>query len=77
MVSLKYAYSLAFKWGVYIGLTLGFMWGIIFVDYAVGFYFGSIFIEEELTNEIESRPYSAGDVLIVFFALMMGSFSLG
>lgn len=46
-------------------------------DYAIGFYFGSIFIGNETRNEFYDRPYTTGDVVACFFAIMMGGFSLG
>lgn len=53
------------------------MWFTVFLDFAVGLFFGSIFIREEYMNDLENRPYTSGDVILVFFAMMMGSFSLG
>lgn len=56
---------------------MGFIYFIIFCDYALNFYFGSILIEESYENVLYDRNYTAGDVLVIFFSIMIGSFSLG
>lgn len=39
------------------------------LDYVVALYFGSIFMENDYENQIKNRPYTAGDVTIVLFAM--------
>ncbi|KAJ1966962.1 hypothetical protein IWQ62_002142, partial [Dispira parvispora] len=51
------------------GLGLGVMMLLIYLTYALGFWYGV-----KLTSE---RLMSGGDVLIVFFALIIGAMSLG
>lgn len=46
-------------------------------DYGVGFWFGSIFVGDKTNNALYDRPYSGGDVIVIFFSIMMGGFSLG
>jgi len=60
-----------------VGLGLGALWFFMIADYGVGFYFGSIFVGEKTENAAYDRPYSTGDVVVIFFAVMMGGFSLG
>lgn len=77
MVHLKKAYSIAVKNGFYTGLGLGFMWFVMLADYGVGFWFGSIFVGDKTENALYDRPYTGGDVIVIFFSIMMGGFSLG
>ena len=49
----------------------------LFSDYGLGFWYGSILIEDGKENTTYDRMYTAGDVLTVFFAIMIGGFSLG
>jgi len=46
-------------------------------DYGLGFYFGSIFVGNETNNSLVDRAYTGGDVITIFFSIMMGGFSLG
>lgn len=50
---------------------------MILADYAIGFWFGALFVGNETHNDIYDRPYTGGDVIAVFFAIMMGGFSIG
>lgn len=74
---MKKAYKLSLKYGVYIGAALGFVWFVMLADYGLGFYFGSIFVGEGTNNALYDRAYTGGDVIIIFFSIMMGGFSLG
>lgn len=74
---MKHAYLISLKYGKYIGIGLGGVWFIILADYAIGFWFGSIFVGEKTNNAIYDRPYTAGDVIAIFFSIMMGGFSVG
>ncbi|KAL4222180.1 ABC transporter B member 11 [Mactra antiquata] len=53
------------------GTTMGIVWLVIFGSYALGFWYGAKLAREE------SDLYSIGDVMIVFFAVIIGAFSLG
>ena len=60
----------AIKWGVLMGVGLGFLFFCIFAEYALGMWYGSVLISE--SNEIKT-----GDVLVVFFSVSTGTMSLG
>jgi len=47
----------------------------MFAIYALGFFVGSLFIEHEVWNPVSKRGYNVSDVLTVFFAIMMASFT--
>ncbi len=49
----------------------------IFGTYAYSFFMGSIWINKQFDNSTFHRPYSAGDVLSVFFGVFFGIFSIG
>jgi ATP-binding cassette subfamily B (MDR/TAP) protein 1 len=45
--------------------------------YAVGFYFSSYLLENQWQNGVTGEPYNVGDILTIFFAVMMGLASMG
>ncbi|XP_076438744.1 ATP-dependent translocase ABCB1-like [Babylonia areolata] len=53
------------------GLSVGFMLFLIYGSYALGFWYGAKLIRDEPDN------YSVGKMLIVFFSVLTGAFSLG
>ncbi|KAF5834437.1 P-loop containing nucleoside triphosphate hydrolase protein [Dunaliella salina] len=54
---------------VYTGIALGAVNGVMYCTYAVAFYYGAW--------RVSTGVYTGGQVLQVFFAAMMGGFSLG
>ncbi|KAL3831884.1 hypothetical protein ACJMK2_023581 [Sinanodonta woodiana] len=50
-------------------VAVGVVWLVIFCAYALGFWYGAKLIREE--------NYSIGNVMIVFFSVLIGAFSLG
>ncbi|KAL8570376.1 hypothetical protein ACOMHN_035794 [Nucella lapillus] len=65
------AKSYGLKKGFTTGLSMGFVWMVIFCCYGLGFWYGG-----KLTRE-EPENYSVGTMLIVFFCVLIGAFSLG
>jgi len=63
------------KYSVYSGLAIGCIMFAMFGIYALAFFVGSIFIKHEVHNPTTDAPYKVGDVLTVFFAVMMASFT--
>ena len=55
---------------------MGFLWIAIFGAYALGFWYGWT-----LTTQVDpvtgQSEYSVGKILVVFFSIIMGVFSLG
>jgi len=55
----------------------GFAIGMVFFSkmgaYALGFWYGSVLIDNGTTNAITGEPYDTGDVLAVFFSILIGS----
>ncbi|RMJ21479.1 Multidrug resistance protein [Aspergillus sp. HF37] len=61
------------KWGIklqmILGVMVGAMFGIMFMNYGLGFWMGSRFLVDGEVN--------VGDVLTILMAILIGSFSLG
>jgi ATP-binding cassette, subfamily B (MDR/TAP), member 1 len=50
---------------------------IMFLDYAIAFYYGSVTLEKGYENRTYDRLYTVGDVIVILFAIMIGGFSMG
>ncbi|KAJ3375227.1 Multidrug resistance protein 1 [Allomyces arbusculus] len=68
-IKLRAGYVLNVKKAVYAGIGIGVFMLILFCTYSLGFYFGSIMVKD--------GKMKGGDVLNVFFAVIIGAFSLG
>eukprot|EP00741_Cyanophora_paradoxa_P003931 tig00000741_g3824.t1 len=75
--SLKIARAHGVKKGVSAGLSVGFMMLTMFCSYALAFWFGSWLILNKVTNSTTGKPYTGGDIVTVFFAIIMGAFGIG
>ena len=58
-------------------LGMGIVMSTTIFPYALGLWFGSWLIVHGVTNSRTGVLYSAGDVILVFFSVVMGGFSLG
>jgi len=63
------------KYSVVAGCSVGLILFSMFAIYALGFFVGSKFIQHQVYNPTNDGPYKVGDVLTVFFAIMMASFT--
>ncbi|CAL1526271.1 unnamed protein product [Lymnaea stagnalis] len=70
-VNLKDAQKFGVKKGFTNGASMGFIWLVIFCCYALGFWYGGVLVREEKDN------YDVGTMIIVFFSVLIGAFSLG
>lgn len=59
------------------GMSLGFFFFVIYFCYAYSFIMGCVWIDEKFWNHAEDRYYTAGDVMAVFFGVLIGLFALG
>ncbi|XP_076438765.1 ATP-dependent translocase ABCB1-like [Babylonia areolata] len=59
------------KKGFTAGLSLGFVWFVILGSYALGFWYGAKLTRDEPDN------YSVGDMITVFFSVLIGALSIG
>lgn len=67
------------KYGVFIGIGIGSLFGFMLMSYSLGFWFGSNCVQD--TERCPSRlnggnAYTAGDVLIIFFSILMAGFNM-
>ncbi|KAM3147561.1 hypothetical protein pb186bvf_000368 [Paramecium bursaria] len=65
------------KYNFGIGLSFGLVFGAMIWSYALGFWYGAKLISEKTHNDNSGNMYTVGDVLIIFFAILTGGFSLG
>uniref|UniRef100_A0A8C0VW88 Bile salt export pump n=1 Tax=Cyanistes caeruleus TaxID=156563 RepID=A0A8C0VW88_CYACU len=68
--NLVFAQHWGIRKGVIMGLFTGYMWFIIFLSYALAFWYGSKLVLEE-------DEYSPGTLLQVFFGVLIGALNLG
>ncbi|XP_059173798.1 ATP-dependent translocase ABCB1-like isoform X1 [Physella acuta] len=69
-VNLKDAHEFGIKKGLTIGISMGFIWLVIFGCYALGFWYGGKLVRED-------EHYTVGKMIVVFFSVLIGAFSLG
>ncbi|EAS04625.2 ABC transporter family protein (macronuclear) [Tetrahymena thermophila SB210] len=74
---IKKAFQVSLKFSIYEGVGLGLQNMMFFFDFALTFWVGSKFIEDEVYNHNQGRSYNFSDVLTAFLAIMMSSFELG
>ncbi|KAF4661336.1 (ABC) transporter [Perkinsus chesapeaki] len=67
--------------GIKAGVSIGFMIGVVFFcifgTYALTFWYGGTLIYNNTINPSTGLVYTGGDILTVFFACIMATFSLG
>ncbi|XP_067650527.1 ATP-dependent translocase ABCB1-like isoform X2 [Haliotis asinina] len=69
--NLQEAKAFGIRKGFTNGLSMGVVWLVMFSAYALGFWYGTKLVREEPQN------YQAGKMIIVFFSVLIGAFSLG
>ena len=65
------------KYSILAGCSIGFFFMAMFGIYALGFYVSAVFIQHQVYNPVSKGPYLVGDVLTVFFSILMASFAPG
>ncbi|XP_042730707.1 bile salt export pump isoform X2 [Lagopus leucura] len=68
--NLVYAQHWGIRKGIIMGLFTGYMWFVIFLCYALAFWYGSKLV-------LEDDEYSPGTLLQVFFGVLVGALNLG
>ena len=65
------------SFGLKIALSMGLMQGSMFLLYALGYWYGSNCAEgnHHCPEHITGKKYSSGDVITVFFAVLVSCFS--
>lgn len=54
-------------------MCLGLMMFSAIGVYALGFWYGSVLIQDKTINDTTDKYYTAGDVLKIFFAVVIGA----
>ena len=65
------------KQGLTLGISLGFFFFCIYLDYAFSFCMGAVWVEKGYWNHAEDRTYTGGDTMACFFGVLIGLFALG
>jgi ATP-binding cassette subfamily B (MDR/TAP) protein 1 len=60
------------KYGLCIGLSFGFFFMTILLNYCIGLYAGSVFLKEKWINLNTGEAYGIGDIITPFFSIIMG-----
>ncbi len=74
---LKESRMAGIKSGLKAASVLGFTFFVIYASYSLAFWYGSICIANGDINGNTGKPFAAGDVLTVIFAIVFGSYALG
>ncbi|OTF72759.1 hypothetical protein BLA29_004063, partial [Euroglyphus maynei] len=62
---------------MFTGISLGLMYFAIYSSYGLSFWYGARLIVRSIKNHETPPKYQASNMLIVFFNVLMGAFSLG
>lgn len=63
-----------FKFAIWAGFGIGFIFMVMLASYSLGFWYGAKLINEKEPNL--SGYYTTGDVLVVFFSVIMGGMNM-
>ena len=72
-MELKKSNKVILKYGLLVGFTLGLIYFILFSNYALAFWFGSITLERRWYNAVTHSTYDVGNILTVFFSVTIAS----
>jgi len=76
-VKLRLALAMGLKKARVNATGFGVVMGSFIGTYALGLWFGSWLIMNDRINYMTGNPFTGGDVIMCFFAIVMGSFSIG
>ena len=72
------AMKVGIRKGFNIGLGTGLLWAMCFFSNGLGFWYGAVLVADAVRDDcFESHCVSGGDVMAVFFSVLMGSMALG
>eukprot|EP01132_Coremiostelium_polycephalum_P000417 gene417-527_t len=75
--NLQHALKVGMKKGFMNGLGIGLVFFVLFGTYSLSFWYGSKLIADKHWNPVPGRAWMGGDVLTVFFSVIMGAMALG
>jgi ATP-binding cassette, subfamily B (MDR/TAP), member 1 len=65
------------KVGLYNGMTMGFLYFLIFVSYSLAIWYGGKLIVDDIENNNSNSSINVGDIIIVLETVVFGSICLG
>lgn len=72
------ALNIGIRKGLNVGLGNGLFNGVSFLTYALGFWYGGTLVAHDMIHNCHGNQcVTGGDVIIVFFAVMVGSLAFG
>ncbi|KAF2077589.1 hypothetical protein CYY_001130 [Polysphondylium violaceum] len=71
------ALAVGLRKGLMNGVGIGLVFFVLFGTYSLSFWYGSKLIADKAWNPVPSRAWAGGDVLTVFFSVIMGAMALG
>ncbi|KAL4504019.1 hypothetical protein ABPG72_022649 [Tetrahymena utriculariae] len=71
------AYKVSIKYSIFTGIAYGIQNMMLFFDFSLTFWVGSLFIENQVTNQNMQRDYLFSDIIVVFLSIVLTSFRLG
>eukprot|EP01083_Nonionella_stella_P294166 1000256_1 len=74
---LDIAKAAGIKKSLFNGLSIGFAMLVMFGAYGLALWYGVKLIANETISDFTGKPYTGGDVIVVFFAVMIGAQSIG
>eukprot|EP01132_Coremiostelium_polycephalum_P002116 gene2116-2605_t len=75
--NLRDALKVGYKRAFFNGLGLGFVQFVILGTYALSFWYGSTLVAKRVNNDLTHKPWTGGDVVAVFFGVIIGATSIG
>ncbi|CAD8210772.1 unnamed protein product [Paramecium pentaurelia] len=75
--SLNHAIKMKIRYSLGVALAFGFLQAAMVWAYALGFWYGAKLISDQTINHNTGEVYKVGDVMIIFYAILTGGFSLG
>jgi ABC-type multidrug transport system fused ATPase/permease subunit len=71
------AQELGIKNALFGACAIGMTIGVMFCTYGLALWFGGTLIANQTMNATTGKPFTGGDVVTVFFSVLMGAFALG
>lgn len=66
------------KYGLYAGLGIAGIFFAMLASYSLGFWYGGqcVIGSDHCPEDVSGQDYSPGDVLIIFFSILMAGFNM-
>mgnify|MGYP000918927731 FL=1 len=68
--------KIVIKFGVFSAFAFGLIFGVMTLDYTLGFWVGGTFVGQHQKNPLTGAEYRVGDIVTIFFAVTVGASSM-